>query len=81
VELHKLQRLILPETCDVGLPKVESGKWILESLNPGVRIETYSERITAANIREIIKGYDFLLDGSDNFPTRFLLAPEGTQSR
>ncbi|MGD0627042.1 MAG: molybdopterin-synthase adenylyltransferase MoeB [Thermodesulfobacteriota bacterium] len=73
VELHNLQRQILHKTCDVGLLKVESGTRTLESLNPGVRIQTYSERITAANIREIIKGYDLVLDGSDNFPTRFLL--------
>jgi adenylyltransferase/sulfurtransferase len=73
VELHNLQRQILHETFDVGLPKVESGKRALEALNPGVKIQTYSERITSANIRGIIKDYDLVLDGSDNFPTRFLL--------
>ncbi len=73
VELHNLQRQILHKTFDVGLPKVESGKRTLEALNPEVKIQTYSERITSANIREIIKDYDLALDGSDNFPTRFLL--------
>ena len=73
VEIHNLQRQILHRTPDIGLPKVESGKRTLQSLNPEVRIETYPERVTSANIREIIKGYDLVLDGSDNFPTRFLM--------
>jgi len=73
VELHNLQRQILHRTSDVGLPKVESGKRTLESLNPDVRVNTYGERITSANIREIVRGYDLVLDGSDNFPTRFLV--------
>ena len=54
VELHNLQRQILRRTCDVGLPKVESGKRTLEFLNPDVKVQTYGERITSANIREII---------------------------
>ncbi len=73
VELHNLQRQILHRTSDVGLLKVESGKKTLEALNPEVRVEVYSERVTSVNIREIIKGYDLVLDGSDNFPTRFLV--------
>lgn len=73
VELHNLQRQILHQTADVGSPKVESGKRSLESLNPEVKVQTYPERITSANIREIIKAYDLVLDGSDNFPTRFLV--------
>jgi molybdopterin-synthase adenylyltransferase len=73
VELHNLQRQILHRNADVGLPKVESGKRTLESLNPEVKVQTYPERITSANIREIIKAYDIVLDGSDNFPTRFLV--------
>ncbi|MBM4332953.1 MAG: molybdopterin-synthase adenylyltransferase MoeB [Deltaproteobacteria bacterium] len=73
VELHNLQRQILHRTPDVGLLKVLSGKKTLEFLNPDVNVQTYADRITAANIREIIKGYDFVLDGSDNFPTRFLV--------
>jgi adenylyltransferase/sulfurtransferase len=73
VELHNLQRQILHRTADIGLPKVESGKSTIESLNPEVKVETYPERITSANIREIISAYDLVLDGSDNFPTRFLM--------
>ena len=73
VELHNLQRQILHRTCDVGLPKVESGKKTLESLNPEVKVHIYAERVTSINIREIIKDYHLVLDGSDNFPTRFLV--------
>jgi adenylyltransferase/sulfurtransferase len=73
VELHNLQRQILHRTPDVGLLKVESGKRTLESLNPEVKVKTYSERITSSNIRETIRDYDLVLDGSDNFPTRFLV--------
>jgi len=73
VEIHNLQRQILHRNCDIGLPKVESGKKTLESLNPEVKVEIYPERVTSRNIREIIKGYDLVLDGSDNFPTRFLV--------
>jgi adenylyltransferase/sulfurtransferase len=73
VELHNLQRQILHRTADVGLLKVDSGKKTLESLNPEVQVQVYSERITSANIRDIIKDYHLVLDGSDNFPTRFLV--------
>jgi len=73
VELHNLQRQILHRTPDVGLLKVDSGRKTLESLNPEVQVQVYSERITSANIREIIKDYHLVLDGSDNFPTRFLV--------
>jgi len=73
VELHNLQRQILHKTDDLGRLKVESGRETVESLNPEVKVQTYSDRIVSANIREIIKGYDLVLDGSDNFPTRFLV--------
>lgn len=73
VELHNLQRQILHRTPDVGLLKIESGKKTLESLNPEIQVQAYSERITSANIRDTIKDYHLVLDGSDNFPTRFLV--------
>ncbi len=73
VELHNLQRQILHRTADIGFLKVESGKRTLESLNPEVKVNIYPERITSANIRGIIQDYDLVLDGSDNFPTRFLV--------
>ena len=73
VELHNLQRQILHRTPDVGQLKVESGKRTLESLNPEVQVRVYSERVTSASVRQIIRDYDLVLDGSDNFPTRFLI--------
>ncbi len=73
VELHNLQRQILHRTPDLGLLKVESGRKTLESLNPDVQVEVYPERITSGNIRKIIRDYNPILDGSDNFPTRFLV--------
>ncbi len=73
VELHNLQRQILHRTPDIGHLKVDSGKKTLESLNPEVKIQVYSERITSANILGILKDYQIVLDGSDNFPTRFLV--------
>lgn len=73
VELNNLQRQILHRTADVGLLKVESGKRALEALNPEVQVKPYPERINSSNIREIIREYDLVLDGSDNFPTRFLV--------
>jgi adenylyltransferase/sulfurtransferase len=73
VEVHNLQRQILHRTCDIGLPKVESGRKTLESLNPEVKVQIYCERVNSRNIQRIIRGYDLVLDGSDNFPTRFLV--------
>ncbi len=73
VELHNLQRQILHRTSDLGALKVESGKRTMLSLNPEIQVRTYSERITSGNIREIIRDYAVVLDGSDNFPTRFLV--------
>jgi len=73
VELNNLQRQILHRTADVGILKVESGKRTLEALNPEIKVQIYPQRIDAKNIREIIREYDLVLDGSDNFPTRFLV--------
>ena len=73
VELSNLQRQILHRTCDVGGLKVESGRRTIEALNPDVTVRAYPERVTSANVRDIIKDYDLVLDGSDNFPTRFLI--------
>ena len=73
VDLSNLQRQILHRTSDVGHLKVESGRKTLESLNPDVTVRTYPKRVTSANVREIVRDYDLVLDGSDNFPTRFLV--------
>lgn len=73
VDLSNLQRQILHFTDDVGTPKVESASRKLESLNPGVRVEAIEDRITAANAVELVSRYDFVIDGTDNFPAKFLI--------
>ncbi len=73
VELNNLQRQIVHTTGDIGIPKVESGKKRLAALNPGVEVVTYPLRLDSTNILGIIKDYDIIVDGSDNFPTRYLV--------
>ena len=73
VELNNLQRQIVHTTEDVGIPKTESGKKRLSALNPEVEITTYPLRLDSTNILGIIKDYDIIVDGSDNFPTRYLV--------
>lgn len=73
VELNNLQRQILHFTPDVGKTKVNSAKEKLSSLNPDIQIIPYHLRLTSENILDIIKDYDIIVDGSDNFPTRYLV--------
>lgn len=73
VDLSNLQRQILHFTEDVNKEKVLSAREKLQALNPGVSVKTYPLRLDASNAREIIQDYDIALDGSDNFPARFLL--------
>jgi sulfur-carrier protein adenylyltransferase/sulfurtransferase len=73
VDLTNLQRQILHTTDRIGEPKVESAKRTLEALNPDVKIVGYQERLTSENIDRIIADYDVVIDGADNFPTRYLL--------
>jgi molybdopterin-synthase adenylyltransferase len=73
VSLSNLQRQILFKTSDVGRTKVDAGLEALKALNPGVQIDVHPVRLTAANALELIGGYDIVADGSDNFPTRFLI--------
>ncbi len=73
VELSNLQRQIIHSTLDIGKPKVISAKEKLKTLNPEVKIITYHERITRDNITRLIEDYDFILDATDNFESKFLI--------
>jgi molybdopterin-synthase adenylyltransferase len=73
VELSNLQRQILHTTPDIGHPKVASAKAKLAQLNPDVEITPYPVQLEEQNAAEIITHYDFVIDGSDNFPTKFLV--------
>jgi len=71
VELSNLHRQILHGTADVGRPKVDSAATRLRGSNPHVQIEPVPERFTAATAREMVAGWDVVVDGCDNFPTRY----------
>jgi len=73
VDLSNLQRQVIHTTADVGKRKVESAAETMRAINPEVEVRTYYEYVTASNIREIIADYDFVLDGTDNFPAKFLI--------
>ena len=73
VDLSNLSRQILHNTTDIGKPKTTSAREKLTKINPDVKLNTYEERINSENILEIIKSYDIIVDGTDNFPTRFLV--------
>ncbi|MFQ5866893.1 MAG: ThiF family adenylyltransferase [bacterium] len=73
VELNNLQRQILHSTKDIGVPKTESAKNKLQNLNTDIEVATYQLRLNSDNILDIIKDYDIIVDGSDNFPTRYLV--------
>lgn len=73
VDLSNLQRQILHTTADVGIQKVESAAASVQALNPDVNVIQHAERLTAANVRELVRSYDIIADGSDNFATRFLI--------
>jgi thiazole biosynthesis adenylyltransferase ThiF len=73
VDFSNLQRQVIHNTERVGTPKVESARKTAEMLNPDVKVITYNTRISKENIMDIIKDYDVVLDGTDNFPTRFLI--------
>ncbi len=73
VDLSNLQRQVIHSTQRVGIPKVDSAEESIHALNPDVEVVKYQTRIDASNIIEIISGYDVVVDGVDNFPTRYLL--------
>jgi adenylyltransferase/sulfurtransferase len=73
VDTSNLQRQILHNTERIGQPKVESAKQTITALNPDVQVVTYQEKLSSVNIMDILADYDLVLDGCDNFPTRYLV--------
>lgn len=73
VDLSNLQRQVIHHTSDVGRSKVLSGKEKIQALNPDVNVVMYEERLTAGNALKIVGDYDVVIDGVDNFPTKFLI--------
>src|SRR6185437_4682488 len=73
VDASNLQRQVLHGTSDVGRPKTESAADRLREINPHVEVVGFSERLTSANGLEILRPFDVIVDGSDNFPTRYLV--------
>jgi molybdopterin/thiamine biosynthesis adenylyltransferase/rhodanese-related sulfurtransferase len=73
VDLSNLQRQVIHSTQRIGIPKVDSAEETIHELNPDVKVVKYPVRLDASNIMEIIEGYDVIVDGVDNFPTRYLL--------
>jgi sulfur-carrier protein adenylyltransferase/sulfurtransferase len=73
VDLTNLQRQVLHGTSTIGHPKTESAASRLTDLNPGVQLELWPELLTSANVLSLFRRYDLIVDGSDNFPTRYLV--------
>ncbi|HTA17238.1 MAG TPA: molybdopterin-synthase adenylyltransferase MoeB [bacterium] len=73
VDHSNLHRQVIHATANVGKPKVESAKARIAEINPNVEVRTYNEAVTRENILGILKDYDIVIDGTDNFPTRYLV--------
>ena len=72
VDFTNLQRQITFSTTDVGRPKIQAAKERLAGMNPQIRIDTYETRLTSDNALDLFRDYDIIVDGTDNFPTRYL---------
>lgn len=73
VDLSNLQRQVIHATSDIGKAKVLSAKETMENINPDVTVNTYRTFVASDNIMDLIKDYDFIIDGTDNFPAKFLI--------
>ena len=73
VDLSNLQRQVIHSSDRIGVPKVDSAEQTINALNPDVKVDKHPVRLDASNIMEILPGYDIVVDGLDNFPTRYLL--------
>jgi len=74
VELSNLQRQVIHRQADVGVRKTRSAAEAIKRINPDCQVDLIDERLTAANVRQAVRGYNVVLDGSDNFATRFLVS-------
>ncbi|HEX8645715.1 MAG TPA: molybdopterin-synthase adenylyltransferase MoeB [Thermoleophilaceae bacterium] len=81
VDLSNLQRQVIHANDRIGVPKVDSAETTINGLNPDVEVVKYNTRLDASNIMEIIDGYDVIVDGVDNFPTRYLLNDATVRTR
>src|SRR5687768_7263766 len=73
VDFSNLQRQVLHGTPDVGRPKLQSARDRLQAINPEVKVDLHEARITRSNALDLIRPYDLVIDGTDNFPTRYLV--------
>ena len=80
VELSNLQRQIAHGMADLGTPKALSAARAVHAINPGIAVETHCTRLNPGNAHALITSYDLVCDGSDNFPTRFLVADTCVQA-
>ena len=73
VDFTNLQRQIIHTTADVGRPKLDSAAEKIKAINPYVQVRPFETRLTSANALDLFKDYDIVVDGTDNFPTRYLV--------
>src|SRR4051794_40071796 len=73
VDFTNLQRQIIHSTANVGRPKLDSAKERIAEINPFVQVDTYEEALTSENALDLLRDYDIIVDGTDNFPTRYLV--------
>jgi molybdopterin/thiamine biosynthesis adenylyltransferase/rhodanese-related sulfurtransferase len=81
VDLTNLQRQVIHNSERIGQPKVESARETIAALNPDVEVKPYRTRLTADNVLDLIRDYDVIVDGADNFPTRYLLNDAAVRER
>jgi molybdopterin/thiamine biosynthesis adenylyltransferase/rhodanese-related sulfurtransferase len=81
VDLSNLQRQVIHNTSRIGEPKVESAKRTIEALNPDVNVVPHPVRLDSDNVLDLIRDYDVIVDGADNFPTRYLLNDAAVRER
>jgi len=73
VDMSNLQRQILHTNDRIGMPKTESAELTIRGLNPDINVQAYNQRLTTENVMEMFADYDIIVDGCDNFPTRYLV--------